>query len=77
MEAIRTCSAVAIGQSSMAAAMRAPRARLPARRSMPLERVHWFNTKRLLAPIGDISPSEYEKAYYTAQEGLAVGAGLT
>jgi transposase InsO family protein len=26
--------------------------------------VHWFNTKRLLEPIGWTSPAEYEKAYY-------------
>jgi transposase InsO family protein len=42
-----------------------------------LEWVHWFNTERLLEPIGYISPSEYEKTYYAGQEGLVVGAGLT
>lgn len=26
--------------------------------------VHWFNTKRLLEPIGYVSPAELEKAYY-------------
>ena len=26
--------------------------------------VHWFNTKRLLEPIGYVSPAEFEKAYY-------------
>jgi len=42
-----------------------------------LEWVHWFNTTRLLEPIGYLSPSEYEKkTYYEGQEGLAVGAGL-
>ena len=41
-----------------------------------LEWLHWFNTTRLLEPIGYISPSEYEKAYYDEYEGLAVGAGL-
>jgi putative transposase len=41
-----------------------------------LEWVHWFNTARLLEPIGYISPLEYENAYYEKQEGLAVGAGL-
>jgi len=28
-----------------------------------LEWVHWFNHKRLLEPIGNISPAEYEEAY--------------
>jgi putative transposase len=41
-----------------------------------LEWVHWFNTKRLLEPIGYISPSEFEMLYYSEQQGLAVGAGL-
>lgn len=39
-----------------------------------LEWVHWFNTKRLLEPIGYVSPSEFEMQYYSAQQGLAVGA---
>lgn len=42
-----------------------------------LEWVHWFNTKRLLEPIGYVSPSEFEMQYYSKQRGLAVGAGLT
>jgi transposase InsO family protein len=29
-----------------------------------LEWVHWYNTRRLLEPIGDIPPLEYEQAYY-------------
>jgi putative transposase len=41
-----------------------------------LEWVHWFNTARLLEPIGYVSPSEYEQAYYNGEYGLAVGAGL-
>jgi transposase InsO family protein len=41
-----------------------------------LEWVSWFNTQRLLEPIGNIPPAEFEKAYYTQQEVLAVGAGL-
>ena len=41
-----------------------------------LEWVDWFNNRRLLEPIGNIPPAEFEKAYYTDQEGLAVGAGL-
>jgi len=41
-----------------------------------LDLVHWFNTKRLIEPIGYISPSEFEMQYYSGQQGLAVGAGL-
>jgi putative transposase len=41
-----------------------------------LEWVHWFNTKRLLEPIGYVSPSEFEMQYYSSHQGLAVGAGL-
>lgn len=41
-----------------------------------LEWVHWFNTKRLLEPIGYVSPFEFEMQYYSGQQGLAVGAGL-
>jgi len=32
-----------------------------------LEWVHWFNSKRLLEPIGWTTPAEYEKAYYLSQ----------
>jgi putative transposase len=41
-----------------------------------LEWVSWFNTRRLLEPIGNVPPAEFENAYYTQQQGLAVGAGL-
>jgi putative transposase len=42
-----------------------------------LEWVNWFNTKRLLEPIGYIPPAEYEQVYYSQREVTAVGAGLT
>jgi transposase InsO family protein len=29
-----------------------------------LEWVDWFNNRRLLEPIGDIPPAEYEAMYY-------------
>jgi len=29
-----------------------------------LEWVEWFNNRRLLEPIGNIPPAEYEKMYY-------------
>src|SRR5262245_12393119 len=32
-----------------------------------LEWVDWFNTRRLLEPIGYIPPVEFEEAYYAAQ----------
>ena len=42
-----------------------------------LDWVHWFNTKRLLAPIGNIPPAEFEKSYYDTRELLPVAAGHT
>jgi transposase InsO family protein len=42
-----------------------------------LEWVDWFNNRRLLEPIGNIPPAEFEKAYYNGQEVLTVGVGLT
>jgi transposase InsO family protein len=41
-----------------------------------LEWVDWFNNRRLLEPIGDIPPIEYECAYHQSQETPAMGAGL-
>jgi len=37
----------------------------------------WFNNKRLLQPIGNIPPAEYEQMYYTRKMSLAHIAGLT
>ena len=34
-----------------------------------LEWVHWYNTQRLLEPIGNVSPVEYEMNYYRSQDG--------
>ena len=42
-----------------------------------LERVDWFNNRRLLGPIGDIPPVEFEALYYETQETPAMVAGLT
>lgn len=39
--------------------------------------VDWFNNRRLLDPIGNIPPAEYEALYYKRQESLAMVAGLT
>jgi putative transposase len=42
-----------------------------------LEWVAWFNVHRLLEPIGDIPPVEYEEAYYRRQAAPAELATLT
>jgi transposase InsO family protein len=42
-----------------------------------LKWVDWFNTRRLLEPIGDIPPAEYEALHYQKQEAPAMVAGLT
>jgi transposase InsO family protein len=42
-----------------------------------LEWVAWFNTRRLLEPIGYVPPAEYEAAYYRRQEAPAELATLT
>ena len=41
-----------------------------------LEWVDWFNNRRLLEPIGNIPPAEYEKMYYDQIETPAMVAGL-
>jgi transposase InsO family protein len=41
-----------------------------------LEWVDWFNNRRLLGPIGDIPPAEFETMYYEQQESPAMGVGL-
>jgi len=41
-----------------------------------LEWVDWFNTRRLLEPIGYVPPVEFEEAYYLAQGVPAMVAGL-
>jgi len=42
-----------------------------------LEWVDWFNNRRLLEPIGNIPPVEFEAAYYDKVEAPAEVAGLT
>ena len=41
-----------------------------------LQWVNWFNTRRLLEPIGYLPPAEFEEAYYRSQNNPAVVAGL-
>jgi transposase InsO family protein len=38
--------------------------------------VDWFNNRRLLEPIGNVPPAEYEESYYQAQKAPAMVAGL-
>ena len=38
--------------------------------------VDWFNRKRLLEPIGDVPPAEFEAMYYEDQKSPAMAAGL-
>ena len=42
-----------------------------------LEWVAWFNTSRLLEPIGHVPPAEYETAYYSRQDTTVELATLT
>lgn len=39
--------------------------------------VDWFNSRRLLEPLGNIPPHEFEEEWYTRQEDAASEAVLT
>lgn len=39
-----------------------------------LEWVDWYNNQRLLEPIGNIPPIEFEAAYYEQENGQAMAA---
>ena len=41
-----------------------------------LDWVDWFNNRRLLEPIGNVPPVEYEQQYYQAQDAPAMRAGV-
>ena len=41
-----------------------------------LEWVDWFNHRRLLEPIGDVPPAEFEAMYYEGQQAPTMSAGL-
>jgi len=41
-----------------------------------LDWVDWFNNRRLLEPIGNIPPAEFEESYYQRQEVPAMVVGL-
>ena len=47
------------------------------RRQLTLEWVSWYNTQRLLEPIGYVPPVEYEAHYYRSQQTHAMVAGVT
>jgi len=42
-----------------------------------LEWVDWFNHRRLLEPIGNISPAEAEDPYHAAADNIDMAAWLT
>jgi hypothetical protein len=42
-----------------------------------LQWVDWFNNRRLLEPIGDVPPAEYEQEYYRLQQSQALAARLS
>jgi putative transposase len=37
--------------------------------------VHWFNTERLHSALGDLPPTEFEAAFYAAQQATPAGVG--
>jgi putative transposase len=39
-----------------------------------LEWVDWFNNRRLLEPIGNVPPAEFEQEYYCNHESHAMAA---
>lgn len=41
-----------------------------------LEWVDWFNNRRLLEPIGDVPPAEFEQLYYRGVQAPAMAAGV-
>ena len=41
-----------------------------------LDWVDWFNSRRLLQPIGYVPPDEFERIHYQNQEHMAMVAGL-
>jgi hypothetical protein len=56
---------------------RGPRRNFEAVKYATLELVDWFNTHRLLEPIGNIPPAEAEANYYAALETEAMAAEPT
>ncbi len=42
-----------------------------------LEWVDWFNHRRILEPIGNVPPAEFEAMYFQQQNETTTGVGLT
>jgi len=57
--------------------LRGPWRTLEAVEYATLEWVDWFNNRRLLEPIGNVPPVEFESMYYLSQERPTMVAGLT
>jgi hypothetical protein len=38
--------------------------------------VAWFNVRRLIAPLGDLPPAEFEVQYYRAQVAQTEPSGI-
>lgn len=58
------CGALAITDAERGQADPRPRRDPRRRRHRTLEWVDWFNNRRLLEPIGDIPPAEFEALYW-------------
>jgi transposase InsO family protein len=56
--------------------LRGPWRHLDAVEIATLEWVDWFNNRRLLEPIGNIPPAEFELIYHRSQTTPAIEAGL-
>ncbi len=41
-----------------------------------LEWINWFNQRRLLEPIGNVPPAEFEEIYYERAKRTTIGVGL-
>jgi transposase InsO family protein len=41
-----------------------------------LDWVDWFNNRRLLEPIGNVPPAEYEQAYHLTQQAARTGSAM-
>jgi hypothetical protein len=42
--------------------------------SVTVQWVNWYNNQRLLEPIGNIPPVEFEAVYYEQENGQAIAA---
>ena len=63
---------MAIGEVNMSSKRYTEEFKIEAIEYATLEWVDWFNNRRLLEPIGDIPPAEYETMYCRQLEELAM-----